>query len=441
MDGEEVKIEEEDEDKPDIVDCGGPVLDEEIIEQFVNRLQRYEVDKLIEHIDEKVITGDFSTKMSIPKVIEEIGKLTIEDATHFNMKRYAVIYNIVDSFGKEELDIFLEIVEIKIESGFDENVDDGDLADAPVVDTADQETILEDLVCCHICSAVFETTECLDLHVEEIHLKSPVVFCCSICDKQFDEKNNLQNHIKEEHLHLPEEFPNKLESKLKEKQLKLPTRKKVYVGSKLKCSECNKTFGNSLTMERHIKRFHSLKNGPKLKCDLCDSEVSDLKNHMKSHEEKKHRCEQCPKKYRTKFDLKTHIKSVHLDVKEPCPHCGKMTANLSKHIYSNHMHEFPCEICGKIFARQNQLNYHLAAHERGTIVEKAPPDVLKEKKKLANLKYLEKRKERKKENKELHEHEKELKRMWARKNRDKLIKYKKEYYEKKTKSCMSMRKN
>ena len=68
---------------------------------------------------------------------------------------------------------------------------------------------------------------------------------------------------------------------------------------------------------------------------------------------------------------------------------------------------------------------------RGTIIEKATPDVLKEKKKLANLKYLEKRRERKKEDKELHEHEKTLKRVWARKNRDKLMKYKRDYYERK----------
>ena len=125
------------------------------------------------------------------------------------------------------------------------------------------------------------------------------------------------------------------------------------------------------------------------------------------------------------------MNSVHLGMKEMCPHCGKETANLSKHIYSNHMHEFPCKLCGRVFARQSQLQYHLKAHEKGTIIEKASPDVLKARKKLANLKYLEKRKARKMEDKELHEHEKSLKRVWARKNRLKLMEYKKEYYEKK----------
>ena len=73
----------------------------------------------------------------------------------------------------------------------------------------------------------------------------------------------------------------------------------------------------------------------------------------------------------------------------------------------------------------------MKAHERGTIVERAGPEVQRERKRLANQKYLEKRKARKEVDSELHEHEKNLKRIWARKNRDKLMKYKKEYNEKK----------
>jgi len=310
----------------------------------------------------------------------------------------------------------------------------------------------------------------LEHHVEVLHLSIPSMFCCSICDGKFGTKIDLQKHIKQVHCadelvcpnceqifdsedaleeHIADTHSEEkndiacphcqemmvdidfLEDHIFENHQSKSKRKKIFVGSNLKCKDCDKTFGNEQTLERHTKKFHTGKKGPKVMCDICNTEVSDLKTHIKSHEEKKFQCEKCPKRYRTKFDLKTHMKSVHLSIKEPCPHCGRLTANLSKHIYGNHMHEFPCEICGKVFARQTQLNYHLKAHERGTIVEKAPPDVLKEKKKLANLKYLEKRRERKKENKELHEHEKTLKRVWARKNREKLLKYKRDYYERK----------
>jgi len=484
----EVKIEEE--EKPDIIDLEGPVIEQDNIEQFVNKLQRYEIDKLIEHIDEKVLTGDFSTKLGPSRVLQEIEKLDIEDSSSFNMKRYAIIYNIVDSLSKKDLDLFLEIVELKIESG---------LSDESKLESSiyDEDNTLENVYNCHACFEGFDCIESLEIHVEKSHLTIPVTFCCSICDEQFQNKNNLCNHIKEVHCsdqikcfeceelfeseellskhmvelhndqtirtvchicdqaiqesslakHIISKHENKSDvkndiicansgdgfgdSEINRKQHDKLSSNILSVGSNLKCKICDKIFGSSETLERHIKRLHTEKEGPKEFCYVCITYVRDLKMHMKSHEEKKFQCEKCPKRYRTKFDLKTHVKSVHLGVKEPCPHCGKMTANLKKHVYGNHMHEFPCEICGKVFARQTQLNYHLRAHERGTIIEKATPDVIKEKKKLANLKYLEKRRERKKEDKELHEHEKTLKRIWAKKNREKLMKYKREYYERK----------
>ena len=443
---EAIKVEEEEEEKPDIVDCAGSFIEEEHINEFVTKLQRYEIDKLIEHIDEKVMSGDFCTKMSPRKVIDEIKNLTLEDPDNFNMKRYAVVYNIVDSFGKVELDIFLQVVETKIEEGLvvEENsssdFDDEFLVSAnhsPTTEHSVNSNLIDSFFQCHICSTELESVEKLEQHVEEAHFLS---YCCSICDQKFEQKLELQKHIKQVHcaqelegpedaLEVPErrKHSNK-ETSVQEKQF---VKRKVFIGSNLKCDDCSKVFGNAKTLERHSKRFHNENSTAKVLCDICNTKVNDLKTHMKSHEEKKFQCDKCPKRYRTKFDLKTHTNSVHLGVKETCPHCGKLTANLSKHIYGNHMHEFPCEICGRIFARQTQLNYHLKAHERGTIIQKATPDVLKEKKRIANHKYLAKKRERQKEDKELHEHEKTQKRAWARKNREKLIKYKREYYEKK----------
>lgn len=170
----------------------------------------------------------------------------------------------------------------------------------------------------------------------------------------------------------------------------------------------------------------SLKSKKTLQCEICKSEVVNLRSHMKSHQDKKLKCDYCEKIYRTNFDRRSHINSAHLAKLEACSTCGKLTANLRKHIYGNHQHSIPCEKCGKTFARQSQLKYHLEAHERGTIVVKADPEILRERKRLANRKYLDKRNILKKNNKELHEHERNLKRIWARKNRAKLLEYKKE---------------
>ena len=170
----------------------------------------------------------------------------------------------------------------------------------------------------------------------------------------------------------------------------------------------------------------SIKSKKTLQCEICKSEVVNLRSHMKTHQDKKLKCEYCEKIYRTNFDRRSHMNSAHLAKLEACPTCGKLTANLRKHFYGNHQHSIPCEKCGKTFARQSQLKYHLQAHERGTIVVKADPEILRERKRLANKKYLDKRNILKKTNKELHDHERNLKRIWARKNRAKLLEYKKE---------------
>jgi len=329
----EVKAEEEEEvdEKPDIVSCDGPTIDQEHIKEFVYKLQRYEIDKLIEHIDEKVLNGDFFTKMPVKKVIDEIENLATEDPDNFNMKRYAIIYNIIDSFGKTELDIFLQIVESKIENGFEteEDLPENKYYDdehSPN-DNSVEINPMDSFFHCHICFIEFASVEELEQHVEEIHF---VTFCCSICDEKFEEKADLQKHIKQVHcveelgcpgcdnyFHSEEALEahvlqshskravNKscphchekvdcLESHLKEKHKESP-KKKVFIGSNIKCVDCHKVFGNVKTLERHSKRFHGGKEHTKVMCDFCNTEVSDIKTHMKSHEEKKFQCEMSKK--------------------------------------------------------------------------------------------------------------------------------------------------
>ena len=299
--------------------------------------------------------------------------------------RWARVVAILDSLDKQELDMFLVEVEASIEARNAEFPPEA----------------------CEACDKTFMTVESLVKHIEREHQED--VKDCPVCSEALL-GTTLAEHMADVHGVL--------------------RARRVVLESSHSCSICHETFVSELALKRHVKKIHSEMEF-KMECSECFAQVTDLNTHMKSHQEKRFSCEVCHKKYRTKFDLKTHMNSVHLKVLDTCPHCGRQTANLNKHIYGNHTNEFSCNICGKLFARQTQLNYHMKAHERGTIVEKAGPNKQKERKRLANQKYLEKRRVRKELDADLHEHEKNLKRIWARKNREKLMKYKKEYNQKK----------
>ena len=358
------------------------------IGQFVSQLSRQEMDDAIEHITGRVTQGELVALLPPGQVIQVIkGMQETGDTQEVHAEKWGTVCSVLDSFDRGALDIFLEEVEVKIELGLN-------LAALP-------ET-------CDSCGECFSSVEALVSHIEQDHEEE--VLDCPQCGDQLHGVP-MAEHMANMHKHRL-----------------MPTRVKLELSHE--CTLCDQTFVSTLAVKRHVKKVHRQAEA-KVECTECSALVTDLNTHMKSHQEKKFACNDCPKKYRTNFDLKTHMKSVHLKVLDTCPHCGRQTANLKKHIYGNHTNDFPCDLCGRHFARQTQLNYHMKAHERGTIVEKAGPDVQKERKRVANQKYLEKRKVRKEMDADLHEHEKNLKRIWARKNRDKLMKYKKEYYEKK----------
>jgi uncharacterized Zn-finger protein len=84
------------------------------------------------------------------------------------------------------------------------------------------------------------------------------------------------------------------------------------------CGVCNKQFKNNICLKRHTKRVHS-KSEPELKnivCDLCDY------------------------KTRRQANLQSHIRFVHLGVKDYvcmlCDYATEYKCNLKHHVLSVH---------------------------------------------------------------------------------------------------------
>ncbi|OTA99543.1 hypothetical protein M426DRAFT_254547 [Hypoxylon sp. CI-4A] len=64
---------------------------------------------------------------------------------------------------------------------------------------------------------------------------------------------------------------------------------------------------------------------PGFACNACDASFTSqgrLNAHKRRHE-KKHRCEQCDRRFSESRDLYRHIQSVHESLWEQCPQCEK----------------------------------------------------------------------------------------------------------------------
>ena len=92
--------------------------------------------------------------------------------------------------------------------------------------------------------------------------------------------------------------------------------------------------------------------------------------------------ETCNKSYKTKFNLRRHINSFHLKLKnfkcEECSKCFVSKQNLKEHYYihtGEKLFQCPEAKCGKRFRQASQLAVHRRIHERGNIQVKCHQDI------------------------------------------------------------------
>uniref|UniRef100_A0A1B0DFF7 C2H2-type domain-containing protein n=1 Tax=Phlebotomus papatasi TaxID=29031 RepID=A0A1B0DFF7_PHLPP len=203
---------------------------------------------------------------------------------------------------------------------------------------------------CQICWKSFENKGSLRAH--SIVHRGEENFHCYFCSKAFSRKTSLRQHLI---IHV-EKHP-------------------------VVCSKCNKPYKNSKCLKQHMARHLSKRHI----CNTCGMRfifVTELNSHiLKVHKEKDFQelfkqevCKFCGKKFYKKYDYDAH-QSVHSNERPfECSVCFskfKAKSYLRIHFKNKHSDTKPiisCNVCGKIFNRKADMDFHKIIHAPEKII-------------------------------------------------------------------------
>ena len=143
--------------------------------------------------------------------------------------------------------------------------------------------------------------------------------------------------------------------------------------SKFQCEVCEKSFGFSKDLKRHVAGVHG---AVEYKCEQCNKFYKTKRvyeDHIKSHEsgytKPTFACQVCSRSFSTKYVLATHIKAAHLGMKKSflCPTCGRSFTQKNSYRQHANVHAgikpYVCDICGKAFTYEKSLKEHKFLHD------------------------------------------------------------------------------
>ncbi|XP_043283704.1 zinc finger protein 236-like [Venturia canescens] len=226
---------------------------------------------------------------------------------------------------------------------------------------------------CPSCLGVFARKENLMSHLCPSQQFDHRKFECSYCQKLFLTKKYLKRHMaKHTDWNVCKWCRNLFTSRLELEAHKCQA-------PKHDCSQCGKRFVHREHLNRHAKSHTNPKPVPKKTkkrlaeekpaiCEKCGDVFKNphsLKQHLRSHGERKFECDICHSKFHRIGVLQQH-KSIHQSIQIPCQICGKKFKSkkaLSVHILLHGNRKFHCEKCDKsFFQRCNYLKHYRQMH-------------------------------------------------------------------------------
>ena len=222
---------------------------------------------------------------------------------------------------------------------------------------------------CNVCLQYFSTQGKLNAHWKASLCKKEAIFKCEHCDESFKRKRYLHEHGIRAHGNLVVHAYMKLTCEVCGKTITKHFMKKhmhnVHSNQILYCDECGKRFKTEKILEIHKERIHLIKT---ITCIVegCDKlfasknvmnehigKMHKVKNDPKTLENKKHMCDQCPKRFSNKMKLLGHKAAIHGGPKpykckeNDCNYEAAHDATLRNHVKSKHLNiMFECSFPG-----------------------------------------------------------------------------------------------
>ena len=255
---------------------------------------------------------------------------------------------------------------------------------------------------CEICNKKFHN---LDAHKLKTHqIKVPTEFICPRLDclKSFNKKEHLNRHESVVHLGQKQTCPycsnqfSNLDKHIKTKHTDNNQIVKETVKVLYPCNICNKVFNKKAVLNTHKHTIHSvpMPNNKDI-CPYCQKSFSNMAQHIDivHNKTKKYSCQKCQKAFYDNRELRRHhikyLKTGECHKELPpescrfncdfdnCTYKTNKKSNMEMHRQSVHLNlKFPCPECGKHLSSKANLNSHVKnVHDKklvGGVLEKNP---------------------------------------------------------------------
>ena len=220
------------------------------------------------------------------------------------------------------------------------------------------------LAICNVCNTEFYCKQDLEKHEKLVH--SEIKSVCQVCSKVTSNKTALREHM---NVHSNETHVCKICS-LTYRSFTCLRRHhyKIHQDKLFACKLCTFTSQTDETLQKHILQDHSGVQYFCVHCPLSYKKVYLRNLHEKrSHGQKTEKCKECDKTFSDIGYMNAHIKSVHQKEKDKiCPHCGEAffyVESFKIHVLRHtNNRQFPCEVCGKYFLSQRDVQSHMGSH-------------------------------------------------------------------------------